>query len=63
MNYSIAFYAGWSIAALILAYQQKLVNSRYIEACFKAFSMNSWYGLVMWVALAIGGYEGHLAFV
>ncbi|WP_133127436.1 4-hydroxybenzoate octaprenyltransferase [Legionella nagasakiensis] len=52
-HFSLLFYGVWGIAALILMHQQKLVSSRDIEACFKAFSTNIWYGATMWVAIIV----------
>jgi len=52
LHFSWLFYAGWLIASSILIVQQALVNRRDTQACFKAFSMNVWYGLLMWIALA-----------
>lgn len=49
--YSWWFYSGWMVGGGILMYQQTLVNSRKEDACFKAFTINVWYGLVMWVSL------------
>ncbi|MCP0913509.1 MULTISPECIES: 4-hydroxybenzoate octaprenyltransferase [Legionella] len=51
MHLSSLFYAGWGLAALVLLYQQQLVNSRIEKACFKAFSCNNWYGLIMWLGI------------
>ncbi len=53
LEYSIWFYSCWFVAAFILIYQQTLVNSRDEEACFKAFSVNFWYGALMWLAVIL----------
>lgn len=52
-NYSLSFWGFWVIAALILLYQQKLIAKREAESCLQAFSSNSWYGLVMWLAIIL----------
>ena len=45
------FYSLWSIAALVLFYQLKLINNREPADCFKAFSISVYYGLLMWLAM------------
>lgn len=52
-HFSLLFYGFWIVAALVLMHQQRLVNSRGVEACFKAFSTNVWYGAIMWGALMV----------
>ncbi len=51
--YSSFFLSGWIFAALILFYQQTLIAKRDSGSCLKAFSANSYYGLVMWIALVL----------
>ena len=48
------FYMNWAIGALILGYQQFLVNTRKEGPCFKAFLFNAWYGAVMWLGIIAG---------
>lgn len=45
------FYGFWIAALGILIYQQRLIRKREPDACLKAFSSNSWYGLLMWLAV------------
>ena len=52
-HYSLGFYSLWFVAAGILLYQQRLITSRDANLCLRAFSTNSWYGLLMWLALII----------
>lgn len=47
------FYGCWFAAALILIYQQKLINKRVPEDCFKAFLVSVYYGLFMWFAVGV----------
>ncbi len=54
LNYNFFFFIGWFIAGFILLYQQKLITGREPIGCSRAFSLNSWYGLIMWLAIAIG---------
>lgn len=44
----------WLAGAMILVYQQWLISSRIEKNCIKAFSSNSWYGLVMWIGVMVG---------
>lgn len=53
LHFSLVFYAGWLFAALLLVYQQNIIIDRDAAACFRAFSMNSWYGMLMWFALIL----------
>lgn len=50
-HFTKGFYFFWCAGALILAYQQRLVNTRNEAACFRAFLMNAWYGMIMWLGL------------
>ena len=50
-NVHAGFYGCWSAATLILIYQQKLINKRVSEDCFKAFLVSVYYGLFMWFAI------------
>lgn len=51
LRYSLLFYLFWSMATLVIIYQQRLLGQRNVEAYFTAFSTNTWYGLLMWLAL------------
>ena len=52
-HFSFVFYVGWFLGALILAYQQVIIASRDASACLRAFNLNGWYGLLMWIALMV----------
>ena len=54
LHYSLWFYGGWLLALGLLVYQQYLIRSRDPGLCFRAFSTNSWYGLLMWLAVICG---------
>lgn len=47
------FYAVWFIATGILIYQQKLIYQRIPKNCFRAFLVSNYYGLLMWLAIAV----------
>ncbi|MCL9684253.1 4-hydroxybenzoate octaprenyltransferase [Legionella maioricensis] len=49
----VGFYGCWFAAALILIYQQKLINKRVPQDCFKAFLVSVYYGLLMWLAVGV----------
>ncbi len=49
----VGFYGCWAAAGLILIYQQKLINKRAPEDCFKAFLVSVYYGLFMWLAVGV----------
>lgn len=48
------FYVCWFFAALVLVYQQQLINQRQPQHCFKAFLISAYYGALMWLAVGIG---------
>ncbi|MFY7697739.1 MAG: 4-hydroxybenzoate octaprenyltransferase [Legionella sp.] len=54
LNFPIIFYGCWLLAILVLLKQQQLVNTRHSLACFKAFQLSMYYGLVMWFAVIVG---------
>lgn len=45
----------WCISLIVLLYQQHLLKRMDPQACIRAFSINVWYGMMMWVALMIPG--------
>jgi 4-hydroxybenzoate polyprenyltransferase len=47
------FYIFWFAAAIVLIYQQKLITKREPQNCFKAFTMSTYYGALMWLAVII----------
>jgi 4-hydroxybenzoate polyprenyltransferase len=53
-HFSMGFYICWLGAGGFQVYQQQLIHNRKPMECLKAFSMSSWYGLLMWLALVIG---------
>lgn len=52
-HYPIEFYGLWLLAGGILIYQQRLIRTRNDKLCLQAFSINCWYGLLMWLALIL----------
>jgi len=52
-HYSLWFYPVWAVSAGILLYQQRLIRTRKADLCLRAFSTNTWYGLLMWCALLL----------
>ncbi|WP_133129667.1 4-hydroxybenzoate octaprenyltransferase [Legionella yabuuchiae] len=50
---SAPFYIAWLLGVGVLGYLQYLVNTRDETLCFRAFLMNVWYGLIMWLGLII----------
>jgi 4-hydroxybenzoate polyprenyltransferase len=50
---SIWFYLFWFSAGLILTYQQDLLKQGNPEQCLKAFRVSVYYGMFMWVAVAL----------
>ncbi len=48
------FYLGWSIALLLMLYQQYLIQERRPEACFQAFLNNNWVGFALFFGLWMG---------
>ena len=52
-HYSFWFYGVWFLASWILIYQQQLIRSRDPVRCFRAFSTNSLYGLLMWLGIVL----------
>ena len=52
----ILYYAGLAAAAILVLYQYQLIEDRTREGCFKAFRMNNWVGLAIFVGLALDLY-------
>ena len=50
------FYMCWSIAGLVLVYQQKLIHQRQPQNCFKAFLISNYYGALMWLGVVSLGF-------
>lgn len=50
-HFSNWFYLPWMAGLLILIYQQYLIQQSNIQAYFKAFHTNVFYGLIMWGGL------------
>ncbi|KTC96596.1 4-hydroxybenzoate octaprenyltransferase [Legionella erythra] len=55
-SFSLPFFLGWAVGGAMLGYQQWLILEREETACFKAFNMNSWYGLSLWAGLILDGW-------
>ncbi len=53
LQLSYFFYACWLLAGGVLVHQQLLIKDRKPAACFRAFRLNSWYGLLMWLGLMV----------
>ncbi len=47
------YYAGLGVAAGLALYQQWLIRDRTPAACFKAFLNNNWFGMAVFVGLAL----------
>lgn len=47
------FYGCWLVAGCVLLYQQRLINQRDRQRCFKAFIISVYYGALMWLAVGI----------
>jgi 4-hydroxybenzoate polyprenyltransferase len=52
----VLYYAGLSVAAILVLYQYQLIEDRSREGCFKAFRNNNWVGLSIWIGLALDLY-------
>lgn len=48
------FYAGLIVAALIAAWHGTLIRDRSREGCFRAFRLNHWLGLAVFVGVVLG---------
>lgn len=49
----IIYYSGLALAALIACYHYLLIRDRNPERCFKAFRHNHWFGLTIFVGVAL----------
>lgn len=56
LDFSQTFYFLWLLAIIFLIYQQRLLAKDERNSYLKAFSSNSWYGLIMWIALIVAWY-------
>jgi 4-hydroxybenzoate polyprenyltransferase len=52
-NLGSFYYSGLIVATGFSIYQQKLIFHREKNACFKAFLNNNWFGLVVFIGLAL----------
>ena len=59
LGFGWPYYAGLVLAALLLAYQQFLINDRVREHCFVAFLNNHWVGAVVFFGI-MGHYYASL---
>ncbi len=50
------FYTAILLATGLFAYQQKLINKRKEEQCFKAFLNNNWVGLIIFIGIVLSYY-------
>lgn len=50
-HFSMAYYAGLVMAALLFVYQQRLIKHRDPKQCFNAFLNNQWVGLVIFLGI------------
>lgn len=53
LHFSRAFLYLWMLASFVLLYQQKLLVTRESALCLRAFSSNSVYGFMLWIAIAL----------
>lgn len=53
-HYSIVFFICWGGAMMVILYQHVLLRFNQEERYIQAFSLNVWYGVLMWFALIIG---------
>ena len=53
---SVVYYAGIGVAALLVAWQFRLIRGRKREGCFRAFLNNNWVGMAIFVGLALDLY-------
>lgn len=47
------FYSLWAIASLVLVQQQRMIQGRKPEACFRSFLTSAYYGALMWLAVSL----------
>ena len=47
------YFTGITVATGLFIYQQQLIKDRQPQACFKAFLNNHWFGMVVFIGLAI----------
>lgn len=56
------FYVFWLAASAVFFYQYRLLKKNNKALFFKAFMSNAYYGLLMWLALAVLNLKPHLYF-
>lgn len=52
-SFRLIFYPCYLMAHLLFVYQIYLAKDNLREQCFKAFLNNHWYGLLMWLGIAV----------
>jgi 4-hydroxybenzoate polyprenyltransferase len=56
LEFSAVYYVALGVAALLLVYQQFLINDRVPEHCFVAFLNNQWVGAVVFFGIILHYY-------
>lgn len=51
---NLLFYVCWILGAAILFYQQYLIHQSRTELYIKAFKINVYYGIIMWLGIILG---------
>jgi len=50
------YYVGLTVAAGLALYQQYLIKNRQASRCFRAFLNNNWFGVAIFVGMAVHYY-------
>jgi len=53
LKLSIFYYSGLTVAAALAGYQQYLIRGREREQCLRAFLNNHWFGMVIFIGIAL----------
>ena len=51
LRLSFPFYIAWGLGLVLLAVEYRLIALRDPKECFRAFSLNTYYGLLMWFGI------------
>ena len=52
-RYGVPYFAGVAVAAVLAAWQYRMIRGRTREGCFRAFLHNNWIGLAVFVGIAV----------
>ena len=57
LQFQMSYYVGIVLVAALFAWQAVTLNIQHPQNCLMRFKSNQWVGLIMWIAVLVGGYK------